>query len=243
MIKDNRLPAFAIALSIVALVISLYVVFTTMAASDENEFNAKVEAGIEAYVKKQQAAAQAAQAAPAEPTEPVDVSLDDDAVKGDADAPVTIVEFSDFQCPFCKRYVDQTYSVIKSKYIDTGKVKYVFRDYPLSFHDNARNAAIAAECVGEEGGDDAYFQYHDVLFANNEALDVDSLKSYASDMGYDIASCLDNEDFGAEVDADMQEGLSYGVRGTPAFFINGNFISGAQPTAVFESAIEAELAK
>ena len=233
----------AVALSIVAIAASLYAGFnankckTTLA--DEDTFNAKVETGIQAYIKKQQEAAQP----PAAPTEPVEVSIDDDPIKGDVDAPVTIIEFSEYECPYCKKYVDETLNQINEKYIKTGKVKYVFRDFPLGFHQHAKPAAMAAECVRDEDGDEAYWEYHDTLFANRTALDNDNLKKYASDMGIDIADCLDNEDFAEEVEKDMADGQKYGVRGTPAFFINGRLVSGAQPFANFEKVIEEELSK
>lgn len=247
--KNLKPVALALSFSIVALAISVYAGFNAyqlkanlLGAENDDAFNAKVEQGINAFIKKQQDEMEAAQAAQAaEANTPVDVSLDNDAVEGDADAPVTIVEFSDFQCPYCGRYVKDTYPQIKEKYIDTGKVKYVFRDFPLGFHQNARPAAIAAECVREQGGDSAFWEYHDTLFANQEALSADDLKGYASDMGYNIDSCLDSEKYGDEVDADMAEGASYGVSGTPAFFINGKKLVGAQPFAQFEAAIEAEL--
>lgn len=241
----NKLVQLALALSVIALAISIYSGVKSVKCSgcgDEDAFNTKVEASIEAYVKKQQDAAKAGQA-PAAPTEPVDVSMDDDAVKGDASAPVTIVEFSDFQCPYCGRYATQTFPEINEKYIKTGKVKYVFRDFPLGFHQNARPASIAAECVKEMGGDNAYWEYHDTLFTNQGSLDSESLKKYASDLGYDIANCLDSEKYGDEVDADMKDGSSYGVRGTPAFFINGKLLSGAQPFSAFETAIEEALSE
>lgn len=236
---QKKWTSATLALSIIALAISVYAAVSITSLSGEETFNEKVEVGIEAYVKKQQEK----NTPPPAPTEPVDVSVDDDAIKGDVDAPVTIIEFSEYQCPFCKRYVDQTLVQIQEKYIDTGKVKYVFRDFPLDFHNNAKPAAMATECVHELGGDDAYWKYHDKLFENTQALDSDSLKKYASDMGYDIADCLDSEKYADEVDADTEEGKSYGVRGTPAFFINGNFLSGAQPFAAFEKLIEEELNK
>ncbi len=239
---QDKLTKVSITLSVIAVVVSTYVVVSSAKFHAEESFSEKVETSIEAFVKKQQDAAKAAQA-PAQPAGPVDVSVDDDAMKGDAGAPVTIIEFSEYQCPYCKRYVDQTLSLIQEKYIDTGKVKYVFRDFPLGFHQNAKPAAMAAECVRAKGGDDAYWKYHDKLFENQQNISPDNLKSYASDMGYDIATCLDTEEFGDEVDADAKEGASYGVQGTPAFFINGNFLSGAQPYANFEKLIEAELAK
>ena len=242
MFNNKKLLSVALALSVVALAVSVYTTVSSAQFHAEDNFNDKVETSIEIYVKKQQDAAQAAQA-PVQPAGPVDVSVDDYAMKGDKSAQVTIIEFSEYQCPFCKRYVDQTLSQIQEKYIDTGKVKYVFRDFPLGFHQNAKPAAMATECVHELGGDEAYWKYHDKLFENTQALDSDSLKKYASDMGYDIADCLDSEKYADEVDADTEEGKSYGVRGTPAFFINGRFLSGALPFSEFEKVIEEELAK
>lgn len=239
----KKLTGIALIFSVVALATSVYSVVSSASFSDDESFNEKVEVGIESYIKKQQEAAMAAQAAANVPAAPINVSIDDDAVKGDKNAPVTIVEFSEYQCPFCKRYVDDAFVQIKQKYIDTGKVKYVFRDFPLSFHENAKPAAIASECVKSQGGDEAYWEYHDILFANQSAITPDDLKKYASNMGYDIANCLDNEEFADEIEKDFNDGQSYGVQGTPAFFINGHFLSGAQPFANFEQIIEQELNK
>jgi|SaaInlStandDraft_4_1057021.scaffolds.fasta_scaffold16076_2 protein-disulfide isomerase len=175
-------------------------------------------------------------------TELVEVSLDDDAVKGDANAPVTIVEFSDYECPFCGKYVQETYPSIVNEYINTGKVKYVFRDFPLSFHQNAQKASEAAECAGEQG---KYWEMHDYLFANQDYLAVENLKGYAKDLGLDTAEfndCLDSGKFADEVEADLLDGQAYGVSGTPAFFINGKLISGALPFAAFKAEIDAALA-
>ncbi|MEK6885163.1 MAG: DsbA family protein, partial [Nanoarchaeota archaeon] len=100
------------------------------------------------------------------PTQPSKVDVDDDAVLGDKDAKVTIIEFSDYQCPFCRKFWTETYSQIKSEYIDTGKVKIVFRDFPLTgIHPAAQKSAEAAECVREKGGDSAYWKYHDKMFS------------------------------------------------------------------------------
>ncbi len=170
------------------------------------------------------------------------ISVDDDAFKGDANAPVTIVEFSEYECPFCAKYVNGAYSQIIENYVNTGKVKYVFRDFPLGFHEYAQKAAEAAECAGEE---DKYWEMHDVLFANQHALDVDSLKMYALEIGLDeddFNSCLDDGDMAEEVMKDAADGQKYGVSGTPGFFINGKLISGAQPYEVFVAEIEAALA-
>jgi len=175
------------------------------------------------------------------PTEIVEVSPDDDAVKGDANAPVTIIEFSDYECPFCGRHFKETLPLIIENYVNTGKVKLVFRDFPLSFHKNAQKAAEAAECAGEQGGNEAYWKIHDKLFENQQNLDIASLKQYAKDLGYNIDSCLDSGAMAEEVAKDMADGQAAGVSGTPAFFINGKLVSGAQPYSVFESEIEEAL--
>ncbi len=186
---------------------------------------------------------------PSAPTEPsrLQVSLDDDAVMGDPNAPVTIVEFSDYECPFCGRFYTETLPLLKQQYVDTGKAKIVFRDFPLSFHPNAQKAAEAAECVGDQGGDEAYFEMHDLIFENQQSLSVSSLKQWARTVaginGAEFDSCLDSGKFASEVQADFNEGAQYGVSGTPSFYINGVEIVGAQPFQVFRQAIEQELSK
>ncbi len=175
--------------------------------------------------------------------EPIEVSVDDDAFKGDANAPVTIVEFSDFQCPFCARFYTDTLPLIEKEYIETGKVKLVFRDFPLGFHQNAQKASEAAECAKEQG---KFWEMHDTIFDNQNAISVDDLKQYAADLGLDTEKfndCLDTGKYEQEVKKDMEEGQSYGVTGTPAFFINGRLVSGAQPFANFKAIIDEELSK
>lgn len=167
--------------------------------------------------------------------------MDDDAVKGDPDASVTIVEFSDYECPFCGKWFLQTYPQIKKEYIDTGKVKMVFRDFPLSFHKNAQMASEAAECVRDQGGDDAYWDFHDVLFTKQAQLSEANVKAWAQAAGYDISECLADGTFRKEVLDDMADGQAAGVTGTPGFLINGKLISGAQPFSVFKQAIDAAL--
>jgi protein-disulfide isomerase len=168
------------------------------------------------------------------------VSVDDDPSWGPEDAPVTIVEFSDFQCPYCARFVTQTYPQIKQQY--EGKVRFVFRDFPLTqIHENAQNAAEAAGCANEQG---KFWEYHDMLFTNQSALDVASLKSYASQLGLDSATfdqCLDSGKYAEEIQKDLQDGNQYGVQGTPSFFVNGLLVSGAQPFSVFQAVIDAAL--
>ncbi|MBI4152172.1 DsbA family protein [Candidatus Woesearchaeota archaeon] len=179
------------------------------------------------------------------PTAPVDMKqlVDDDAVKGDANAPVTIVEFSDYECPFCARFYEQTLSQINEKYIKTGKVKFVYRDFPLSFHPQAQKAAEAAECAGEQG---KYYEMHDLLFEKGVQGGVAGFKQYAQELGLDTGkfnSCLDSGQMAAEIRKDMADGAAAGVQGTPGFFVNGIEISGAQPFEVFQQVIDAALAQ
>jgi len=181
------------------------------------------------------------------PTGPVDVSADNDPVKGDKNAPITIIEFSDFQCAFCERFYTQSFGQIKSKYIDTGKVKFVYRDFPLtSIHPNAEPAAEAAECANEQG---KFWEMHDLLFGKQEEwsdIGVPKFKEYAKGIGLDtdkFNNCLDSSKYKDEISKDEQDGIAAGVRGTPAFFINGIPLSGAQPFTAFDALIQKELNK
>ena len=203
----------------------------------------------------QQAAAP--QALPPEDTGPVKVSVDDDPVLGNKDAKLTIIDFSDYECPFCKRYFDDTFSQIKKDYIDTGKIKYVYRDLPLSFHQNAHKEAQAAECAREQGGDGVYYKYHDEIFkrtaSNGTGLALSALSIIANDLGLNgatLQSCLDSEKYKAEVDKDLADAGSVGASGTPTFFIGkssadgiitGTKIVGAQPYSAFQAEIDKQL--
>lgn len=185
--------------------------------------------------------------APAAPTVDMKQLVDNDYVLGDKNAPVTIVEFSDYQCPFCKKFWSDSFEQIKTTYIDTGKVKFIYRDFPLGFHQNAQKAAEAAECAGEQG---KYFGMHDKLFQNGQAdgtgLNVADLKKYAQELGLNTAKfneCLDSGKMKAEVLKDFSDGQRAGVQGTPSFYINGQMVSGAQPFSVFEQVIDAALAQ
>jgi protein-disulfide isomerase len=171
---------------------------------------------------------------------PVDVSVDDDPAQGPADAPVTIIEFADFQCPYCGTFNTQTLPQILSNYGD--RVRFVYRDFPLtSLHQYALKAAEASECADDQG---AYWKYHDLLFKNQSALDDASLKGYAASLALDTAAfdqCLDSDAQMAEISKDYQDGVAAGVQGTPAFFINGMPLTGARPYSDFQAAIEAAL--
>lgn len=220
----------------------------------------------ELRLAKQAATAQAAtakaaapQAVPTEDTTPKKVSVDNDPVLGNANAKVTLIEFSDYECPFCKRYFDQTYELIKKAYVDTGKVKIVFRDLPLNFHANAPKEAQAAECAREQGGDSAYFTYHDEIFkrttSNGTGLALDQLSIIANELGLNgtaLQSCLDLEKYKTEVDKDIKDAGTVGATGTPTFFVGkssstgtilGTKLVGAQPFSEFKRVIDAELKK
>lgn len=173
-----------------------------------------------------------------------DVSIDDDPMKGDKNAKVTIVEFSDFQCPFCEKFYSETLPSLLKEYVDTGKVRLVYRDFPLSsIHPYAQKAAEASECADEQG---KFWEYHNKLFENQAALDVTSLKKYAADLKLNTATfndCLDSGKMMGEVTKDAADAQAAGVSGTPGFFINGRFLGGAYPFESFKTIIDEELAK
>ncbi|MBI2340668.1 MAG: thioredoxin domain-containing protein [Deltaproteobacteria bacterium] len=167
------------------------------------------------------------------------VSVDDDPSKGKAGAPVTLIEFSDFQCPFCKR-ARETVNKIVDTYGD--KVHYVFRDFPLSFHKQAKKAAEAAECADDQK---KYWEYNALLWENQGDHEPDKLKDYAKKLGLNekkFSDCLESDKYAEEVEKDQREGEAVGVSGTPAYFINGIMISGAQPFERFQELIDEELA-
>ena len=168
---------------------------------------------------------------------------DKDPMIGDPEAPITIVEFSDFQCPFCSRFYTQTYLTLKENYVDTGKVNIVFRDFPLSFHPEAEPAALAAECANEQG---EFWAFHDLIFENQESISASMYLQWADDLGLDVdqfTSCVQSQKYKSEVAKDYSDGGRLGVTGTPGFFINGQLVTGAQPYSVFASAIDAMLAQ
>ncbi len=171
--------------------------------------------------------------------------IKDAPVEGNKNAKVTIVEFSDFQCPFCEKYYTESYKQLKKEYIDTGKVKYILMNFPLSFHPEAQKAAESSLCVREQKGDTGYWKMHDKLFENQGALGVENEKKWARELRVDGAkfdSCLDSGKFASKVQADEAYGQSLGVSGTPGFFINGIEIVGAQPYSAFKQIIDSELA-
>lgn len=195
----------------------------------------------EAYRPREQ---QQQQPAP-EPTGPIDVPEDGAAlVLGNPDAPVTIVEFTDYQCPFCARHALETMPQIKANFVDTGLVRYVIMDFPIvNNHPQATKAAEAARCAGDQ---DAYVEMHNLIFVNQQQWSRNNTApnlfiSYAEQIGLDMATfsqCLESDRYETAVLANLQTGVDLGIRGTPSFFLNGYFVNGAQPYELFERAVQ-----
>lgn len=191
---------------------------------------------------------QPGQQVPTGPSQAIEVDIEGAPVKGNANAEVTIVEFTDYECPFCQRHYTQTGSALNERITD-GELKLVTMDYPLPFHPQAQKAAEAAHCARAQEGDAAYYEMHDLLFTSGVAGGVTAFKEYARQMGLnanEFASCLDNGDFAQTVSDNMDYGASIGIQGTPGFFVGNDkegyrVISGACPASTFNYAIDAVL--
>jgi protein-disulfide isomerase len=189
---------------------------------------------------------QSPQAAPA-PDDKVSYKLSPGGFSmGDAKAPLVMVEYTDFQCPFCQQFHNTAFAQIKANYIDTGKIRFVSRDFPLDFHDNARRAATAGRCAAEQG---KYWEMRHVMIVNADQLKSDNLVTYATQVKMDPAkfkSCLDSDKFKAQIDQDIAEGGVAGVQGTPSFVLgyldndklSGVRLVGAMPYAQFDAKIQ-----
>jgi protein-disulfide isomerase len=170
----------------------------------------------------------------------VTVSTEGDPSIGPADAPITIVEFSDYQCPYCEAWYQQTFSKLLSNYPD--QIRFVYRDLPLPMHSEAIPAAEAAHCAGDQG---VYWRFHDALFSGQYPLGRAGYDQYAVDLGLDTAAfsaCLDDHRYQPEIEADADEAAGIGLNGTPSFVINGRILVGALPYADFKAIIDEELA-
>jgi protein-disulfide isomerase len=157
--------------------------------------------------------------APKQPEfEPREISIAGAPFKGNADAQVTLIEYSDYQCPYCKRHLLSVWPQIKEQYLDTGKLKFVMREFPLtSIHPRAVAASMAALCAKNQG---KYWDMHDILFENQRALSDDDIKSYSETIGLDVdafVACMDSAETRPQVQKDLEEGQSMGIRGTPSF--------------------------
>jgi len=251
----NKLLFLLIAASVVSAFLGGYAVGTLDGGSDS--LLADEIKDIISELEAKAPAPQPAQSQSQPSTPPVfQVSLDDVPVKGDPNAPITIIEFSDFQCPFCKKFHATTLPLLEKNYIDTGKVKFVYRDFPIkSIHPNAASAALASECADDQN---LFWKYHDLVFENqrnweglSKSSAVNVFKQYASELGIDMDEfnqCFETAKHLTEVNGDLQDGVSYGVTGTPGFFVGNDELGyvkiiGAQPYSVFERLIEDQTAR
>jgi protein-disulfide isomerase len=203
---------------------------------------------------KQLLARQQAQQAPPAAQMPQKLTVKGDAIYklGKNDAPLTMVEFTDFQCPFCGRFEATTFPEIKKNYIDTGKLRLILRDLPLSdLHPYALKAAQSVHCAGDQG---KFWEMKDLVFKNQSRLDVDSLAGYARDISLNVdtyKSCMADGKHLKEIGDETKYAISLGITGTPTFIlgkttgdtVEGRVIVGAQPYAVFEAAINEILGK
>jgi protein-disulfide isomerase len=196
----------------------------------------------------QQLQQQTAKAAPQEPPPPARarINLDGFQMLGSKNAPLTMVEFTDYQCPFCQRFHVASFPELKKQYIDTGKVRFYSRDLPLDIHSNALRAAEAARCAIEQG---KYWQIRDVMGANPDKLDLEHLVGFATDLKMDTAAfraCVTSEKFKTQIQADMMEAMKIGANGTPTFVIGkstpegveGEVVMGALPFASFDEKLK-----
>ncbi len=231
-------------LVLIAFVLGLGAGYLIWARPQEARANAaeqKVAAAEATAVVNQTAAASGADSAVPEQVKRYDVPVDDDPVLGNPKAPITIIEFSDYQCPYCQQWNQQVLSKIESTYGD--KIRLVYRDFPLeSIHPEAFPAAEAANCAGEQ---DKYFDYHNLLFSGALQLGRSTYEAYAKQLKLDMTGftkCLDEHRYKTEVQNDLDYAANLGVRSTPTFFINGLAVVGAQPFEVFQQVIDLELA-
>lgn len=232
--ENNKTLFNLVIFTLLLTLVNLYISYTLYVKVNNGNVSAKTN---------NQAVASSTPAPSQAPPKQIQVSLGNGPQEGLANAPVTIVQFSDYQCPFCEKFNTETFPQIDEQYIKTGKVKFVYRDFPLDFHEFAQKAAESARCAFEQN---KFFEYHDIIFKNQSAIAISNLKQYAKDLGLDTAkfnTCLDSGKTAVDVKKDLADGASYGVTGTPTFFINGWILVGAQPFSTFEQAIESELKK
>jgi len=204
---------------------------------------ALIIAGTLLYTKRAPANPSALGQAPI-PAQRVDIGVEQGATLGNPDAKVVVIEFSDFECPFCKRFWSETFPQLKKNYIDTGKIFFAYRHFPLDIHPNAEVAARASICAQEQ---DKFWEYHDAIFENQASLSIAALKQWASGIsGMNVSkfsSCVDSGKYADVVANDLSEALSAGVNGTPSFFINGQLLVGALPYSAFQTALDEALSK
>lgn len=193
------------------------------------------------------------------PSAPVKVDISNSPILGDKNATLTLVEFSDYECPFCKKSFDELLPELKKNYISTGKLRLIYKNLPLSFHQNAAKEAEASLCAKDQGGDTAFYKYHDQIFtkttSNGTGITLDQLPVLAKGIGLNVTQfqkCLDSAKFKAQVDKDLAEAQKVGASGTPTWFlgkttsndsVDGVIMVGAQPFSTFKTAIDQALSQ
>jgi protein-disulfide isomerase len=249
--RSRRILTIAAAL---VLLVALPSVAQTTASDDlQKQINALTE-GQKAILKELQELKQLLQSRPAAAVDalPAVVSISNSQSKGSATAKIAIIEYSDYQCPFCSRYDRDTFPQLETEYVKTGKVRYVFRDLPLDFHKNAFKAAQAARCAGDQG---KFWEMHHQLFANQAALEEKDLPTHAAALSLDeskFQQCLAGDRYAAEIRQDVTDANNAGLTGTPSFLIGflqpdstvkvAKKIVGAKSYADFKTAIDSLLA-
>jgi protein-disulfide isomerase len=191
----------------------------------------------------------------AEGTRPADTKVrlslrSDELALGSANAPLTLIEFTDYQCPFCRQFHQSTFPDIKKNYIDTGKLRFISRDFPLDMHNNAMRASLAAHCAGDQG---KFWELRDLMITNGNRLDQLGIDSYAKQLKLDsdrLDKCIASGVYQARVDQDLAEGKTAGINGTPSFLlgrtgkdsVEGTKLVGAMPSVAFDARIKELLA-
>ena len=205
-------------------------------------FVAGLAAGFLAWGRSEPAPVAEAPVANANPApvadQPLEVDIDDDAMLGPEDAPITVIEFSDYNCPYCQKFHEETFQALLDAY--PGQIRFVYRDFPITSQESFR-AAQASECADEQG---AFWEFHDALFTGSAGLGMQAYQQYAEELGMDVeelTTCIEEERFASEVEADARYAAEIGVTGTPTFFINGIPLVGAQPLSRFTQVIDNEL--
>lgn len=235
--KNSLILGFAIGVAVVSLLGFLFLLSDKMGSQSGD----KSQDSVVANTNSGNQPTPSPTPAPAPPPPAGDFSkvssvTDKDHIRGDKNAEITLIEFSDFQCPFCKRHLP-TINQLLSQY--EGKIRFVYRHFPLSsIHPFAQKAAEASECAGDQG---KFWEYHDTLFDNQSALDTASLKSYAGNLGLNQSqfdNCLDSDKYASLVNKHLQEGQAAGVSGTPGTFVNDQLVKGAYPVATFTQIID-----
>ncbi len=240
MAKNKSNLSMAIIFAAVMISGSLIYFASQITAPAPNDLSAQIQEGIEAYVNGTQGADRAV----------AEINMDDlvenQPYMGEEDASVVLVEFSDYKCGYCSKFFNETLPLIKEKYVDTGKLKFVYKDFLLGYKGDYE-AALAAECTRDQLGNEAFFDMHSHIFETiSDGFSIDTYADYAAILGADrseFVTCVESEKFKEEIYGDGEMGRSVGVSGTPGFVLNGKVISGAQPYRVFEEAIESELQK